>query len=1047
VRGSPEAGGDAEARKVLTVVFVDMAGSTVLGQALDAETLRSLMTRYFDEMRAVVERHEGVVAKFIGDAVMAVFGLPRVHEDDALRAVRAAVDMRAALERLNAELAPAWGVTVTARTGVNTGEVIVSGDPADAGILVGDPVNLAARLEQVAEPGEILVGVDTHRLVRDAVAAEPVGPLTLKGMAQPVTAWRLLDVRAGAAGWSRRLDSPLVGRQEELAVLHAAFARTVRERTVTLATVLGPAGVGKSRLIGELLAHAGDRATTLEGRCLAYGEGTTFWPVADVLREAAGIGDRDSPEEAAARLAAIAPAGAGPVHDALAALLSVDAATPGLQETFWAVRKLLEQLAARGPLIVVFDDIHWGQPTFLDLLEYLAERIRAAPVLIVCQARPELLDTRPGWTTGRPSAPLVTLHPLSGAETDGLISNLLGGADIAVEARARIAEVAEGNPLFVEETLRMLIDDGVLLPGDRRWTVAGDLADLAVPPTLHALLAARLDRLEPEERAVIERASVVGRSFWWGAVSALCSDDARSRVATQLQSLMRKELIRPDETDLEQEDAFRFTHILVRDAAYRAIPKATRADMHERLAAWIEERTAGLAGEYDEIVGYHLERARSSLLELGPASDRAEELGRRAAVPLAAAGERAFARGDMPAAANLFSRATAVLPAAAPRQELLPNLAFALMETGDFAGLQQVVGELGEAASATADAALGANATVLGLWIRLFTNPEGWAQVAEREAARAISAFTAAGDERGLARAWSLLGLVGMVQVRFSRAQEAWEQAMLHAHRAGDRRGELESLSWVPLTLWAGPTHADEGLRRCRELLDRAGGDKKAMSSALFSAASFEAGLGHHEEARSLLGRARAMLEEVALSVWIAGPLTQLAGWAELLADEPAAAERELRRGQQTLEEIGEVSWLASVVGILAEAVYVQGRFDEAERLAELGEQSGGPGDLYALVLCRGVRAKVLARRADRAALELAREAEAVVAEADFAHLHWWALMGRADVLRLLGRPSEAAQALRHAERVAEAKGNVVGAGRARRMLHELAAGTPLTTG
>jgi predicted ATPase/class 3 adenylate cyclase len=1033
--------GKHEVRKVVTVVFSDVTGSTRLGQELDPESLKRMMSRHFDEMQSVLERHGGVVEKFIGDAVMAVFGVPRAHEDDALRAVRAAVEMRHALRRLNAEFDQRWGITVTTRTGINTGEVI-AGDPGRGHAFVtGDAVNMAARLEQAANPGTILIGATTHRLVREAVVAEKVDPLAVKGKEEPLPAWMVHDVISGAPGWTRRLDSPLVGRERELAMLQDLLVRTAGDTAVILVTLIGPAGVGKSRLTEEFLARTGHRATRITGRCLPYGEGITFWPVVTLLRDAAGISERDSPVEVRGKLARHLPADSDGeiIADRLAALLGLGQATPGVQETFWAVRRLFEHLASQQPLVVVFDDIHWGEATFLDLLEYLADRIRGAPVLIVCLTRPELLELRAGWSTGRPNATTIALEPLTPWETEELIQSLIGGAALVTQARTRIADLAEGNPLFVEETLRMLVDDGLLRPLNGGWTVTGDFSNMTLPPTIHALLTARLDRLESEERAAIERASIVGRVFWWEAVAELSPEEARPRLAGHLQSLVRKELIRPDYSEIGT-DAFRFTHILVRDAAYRAIPKSVRAELHERLADWIEVSARDRAGEYEEILGYHLEQAYRPLLDLGSLTEPMVALGRRAAGVLASAGRRAFGRGDMPAAANLLSRATVLLPEEEPeRLELLPQLAFALMETGDFARLQDVVAETTEAATASGDQRLQAHAAVLELSLRLWTNPEGWAARAEAEAPRAISVFETVGDERGLAKAWSLLGLVHLSRARFGAAEHAWEEAAAHAHRAGDHRDELESLSWVPLTVWAGPTHVEQGVRRCKELLERVEGDNKAMSSALIAQAAFEAGVGHFEEARGLIARARSLLEEVALTVWLGGPLAQFAGWVELLADDPVAAEKELRFGYETLAEIGEMGWLSTLVAILAEALYLQGRYDEAEQLLETSEKSADAEDFYSQALWRSVRAKVMAqrRRADEAE-RLAGESVDIAQATDFLHLRWHSLMSQAEVLLVSGRTEDARPVADEAVRVAEQKGNIVGARRARDLIVRL---------
>jgi class 3 adenylate cyclase/tetratricopeptide (TPR) repeat protein len=1041
-----------EARKVVTVLFADISGSTGLGEILDPEPLRHMLSRYFAEMKLVVERHHGLVTKFIGDAVMAVFGIPVTHEDDALRAVRAATEMRARLAELNEEFASSWGVTVAVRTGVNTGEVLTAEPGAVQSLVLGDAVNTAARLEQVATPGEILIGEDTYRLVREAVTAERVGPLELRGKAAAVPAWRLLGVIPTAPGWGRRLDSPLVGRSRELALLEDAFQRVADEETCELVTVMGPAGVGKSRLTGELISRLGSRATVLQGRCLSYGDGITFWPIASVVMDAIGMEKRDTQIETRRKLSEVlartpesGTADDELVSDGLGSLLGLRAADVGIRETYWAVRNFIERLAARQPLVVVFDDIHWGEATFLDLLDYLADWIQGAPVLILCQARPELLDGRPGWMTAKRNASLVILTPLSELETAGLIRGLVGGTEVPVEARTRIADLSEGNPLFVEETIRMLVDDGVLQQLGGRWTVADDLSSIAIPATIHALLAARLDRLEPDQRTVTERASVVGRSFWWGAVSELSPTAIRSRVGACLQSLVRKELIQPDRSEIRGEDAFRFTHILVRDAAYSGIPKAMRAEMHERLADWIEMNTTDLAGEYEEIVGYHLEQAHRALLKLVPPSDRTAALGERTAERLASTGERAFARGDMPAAVNLLSRAAALLHAHHPRRlELLPEIAFALMEAADFDRLAAVARELDEAAAETGDVGLQAHAIVIGLWIRLFTNPESWADEAESEARRAIATFRRLQDERGLARAWSLLGLVGILNSRLAAAEEAWSKAVEHAERAGNRREAAEGLAWVATTAWVGPTPSEEGIRRCREVFDRAQGDRKAMATALFGQGGLEANLGRFDQARELFERSRALLEEVALPVWLAGGMTQAIGWALLLEGKPAAAEQELRRGCETLTEIGEVSLLSTVAGILAEAIYAQGRYDEAAHFTRISEESAGAEDVYSQLLWRSVRAKCLARQGKTTeALGLARESGTLVESTDSLDLRLHALMSHAEVFRAAGRTAEAETALRSAIRAAEQKQNLIGGRLAREALQALVAPSP----
>ncbi|HSK38045.1 MAG TPA: adenylate/guanylate cyclase domain-containing protein, partial [Actinomycetota bacterium] len=525
------------ARKTVTVVFCDLTGSGGLGQRLDPESLAVVMARWFDHMRSLFERHGGRVQKFVGDAVVAVFGIPVVNEDDALRAVRAAAGLGDGLGQLNAELERDWGVTLEVRTGVNTGEV-VTGDPAIGDALVlGDAVNVAARLEQVAAPGEVLLGQSTYRLVRDAVEAERVTPLHLKGKGAPVVAYRLGQVDPGAPGHARRQDAPIVGREPELRLFAWVYERVVSTASSHLLTVLGPAGVGKTRLVAEGVAEL-PGATVLRGRCLSYGEGITFWPVAELVRQAAGIADTDPPAGATARLRRLLDATESREAERVAArvaqLIGLEAAPVPAEEAAWAFRRLLELLAARGPLVVVLDDLHWAEPGLLDLVEHVADYGRGAPILLVAMARPEFLEERPGWAGGKLNATTLLLEPLADAEAARLLTVLAGPTVLPEPAAQRISKAAQGNPLFLEELLAALVEEGRLRRQDGQWEVA-DLGDLRIPPTIQALLAARLDRLEDTERAVLERAAVAGQVFDQSAVVELSPPSVRAQVPARLE--------------------------------------------------------------------------------------------------------------------------------------------------------------------------------------------------------------------------------------------------------------------------------------------------------------------------------------------------------------------------------------------------------------------------------------------------------------------------------------------------------------------------------
>jgi len=626
----PTPGPPAEVRKTVTVLFCDVTGSTGLGERLDPESLRKVMTRYFDLARTSLERHGGTVEKFIGDAVVAVFGIPAVHEDDALRACRAAVEIREAVADLSKQLERDLGTGLEVRIGVNTGEV-VAGDPsAGQALVTGDAVNVAARLEQAAAPGEVLIGEATHRLVRDAVLAEATEPLALKGKSGWVAAYRLLEVHPTAPGVSRRLDSPLVGRDRELGLLRQALERAVSERACHLFTVLGAAGVGKSRLVEEF-AEGLAGARVLRGRCLPYGEGITFFPVVEVLKQATGARDFEEPAVLQRKICEVV---AGDEHGELicarlAHLLGLAEGEAVPEETSWAIRRFLEALARERPLVVVLDDVQWGEAAFLDLVEHVADWTRDAPILLVCVARPELLDVRPGWGGGKLNATSILLEPLPHDQCERLVANLLGAEELAQEVRERVLASAEGNPLFVEQMVQVLIDDGVLARKDGRWAAVGDLSSVRVPPTIQALLRARLDRLSAEERAAIQRASVVGRGFFRGAVLAMSPEPERAAVDAALTSLVRKDLARSTPSTLSGEDAFRFRHLLIRDAAYEGIPKELRAELHERFAGWLTQVAGSRVEEQEEILGYHLEQASRYRQELGPVDEAGRELGRR----------------------------------------------------------------------------------------------------------------------------------------------------------------------------------------------------------------------------------------------------------------------------------------------------------------------------------------------------------------------------------------------------------------------------------
>jgi class 3 adenylate cyclase/tetratricopeptide (TPR) repeat protein len=1008
----------AESRRTVTIVFSDVTGSTALGERLDPEAVRHVIHRYFDEARAVLEQHGGRVEKFIGDAVMAVFGIPRLHEDDGLRAVRAATELRRRLAGLNEELERDWGVQIEIRTGVNTGEVIAGDDAQGQSFATGDAVNVAARLEQAAGPGEILIGDETRRLLRDSVRVEAVEGLALKGKREPVQAWRLVEVLPGVPAFTRKLETPFVGRERELSALEAAFERAAGGQECQLLTVLGPPGVGKSRLGRELLGSVGDRARTVVGRCLPYGEGITYWPLAEIVqqvagRDPAGIADIVAGNESAQLIA-----------DRIAGAIGLADAGGRSEEISWAVRKLLEALALERPLIVVLDDIHWAEPTFLDLIEYLAS-FAGGPILLLAVARPDLLEARPSWATPAQNTAVVVLEPLAEEEADALIESLLSGSDLPESSRARIVEASEGNPLFVEQMLALQVENG------------GLDGELTVPPTIQALLAARIDHLDPEERAVIERASVEGRSFHAGAVSRLLPEASRDALGAHLVALVRKGLIRPDEAVFAGDDGFRFAHILVRDAAYGGIAKEVRADLHESFAAWLAEAAEGRVAEYEELLGYHLEQAYRYRTELGPVDEHGRTLARRAAERLVAAAERAIARGDRRAQVNLLARACALLPADDRlRLEQLAELGDALTELGEFTRAEAVLLEATATAVAADSPRVEARARISLSELHYSIAP---GDIAEQrlEAERAIPVFEQVGDELGLARAWGLLASLHHGQGQSAAAQVAWERSIAHARRAGSRRDELSGLSWLTAVSVWGPTHRVEARGRCEEILERVRGDLDEEAHVLGLLGCLHALGGEFDEARALHGRRAAIFEELGLQTTLAWT-SHTAGWVEMLAGEAEAAERVLREGFETLERMGAKTQLQVVGSYLARAVTMQGRYEEAEQLARSVEGLD-PTGIAEIALARGARANAAAElgRVEEG-VRLAHEAVTLIDRTDFLIDRADARMDLAGVLRTADRPDEAAQQLEEARRLHEQKGNVVSAERTRTQLSEL---------
>jgi DNA-binding SARP family transcriptional activator len=540
-------------RKTVTILSAALSNAAELADGLDPEPLRAILDRYVDVARRAVDRHGGAWLPRAGHAVLAVFGVPVAHEDDALRAVRAAVELREGVGALNDGLLPEHGVFLELRTGITTGEVLVQPEGDD--VVTGRAVSVAETLEREARPGQILLGDETYALVKEVVTAEAAAPAT--------GAYRLVELLPDVHGRALRLDSPIVGRRRQLVALASAFENAVADRTLHLFTVLGPPGVGKSRLAEELVASLAGAATVLRGSCPPYGEEIEYWP----LREAG-----------------------------LAEAVDADPA---------AVGQRLEELARERPLVVVLDDLQWADEKLLELLETLAESSRNSPALLVCCARPELLEKRPAWGGGKPNSSSILLEPLSEAESERLMDNLLGESDLPEPVRDHIVRTSEGNPLFVEELLAMLVERDLLRREAGRWTTS-EVPRIPTPATIQALVAARIDRLPERERTVLDLASVEGKLFGRASVARLAPDDVRGEVDALLAALVRKELVRPSAAE---QDAFSFRHQLIRDTAYASMPMRVRAELHERLA---DQATA-------ESAEYHRAQADRFRSALGPA--------------------------------------------------------------------------------------------------------------------------------------------------------------------------------------------------------------------------------------------------------------------------------------------------------------------------------------------------------------------------------------------------------------------------------------------
>jgi class 3 adenylate cyclase/tetratricopeptide (TPR) repeat protein len=1032
-----------EVRKTVTVLFCDLVGSTELGERLDPEALRAVLDRYFAVLRQEVHRHGGIVEKFIGDAVMAVFGIPVIHEDDALRAVRAAAAIPGALQELNAELDRRWQVRIRVRTGVTTGVVVAGSGDGGQRLATGDAVNLAARLQALAPPDGVLLSTGTFRLVRAAVHAEPLDPVAVKGKGDAVQPYRLVSLAApGKVAEGHRPDSPLLGRDQELHALRAAWLGAVAERAARRRVVVGPAGLGKSRLLAEFLSGSVAEAVVLRGRCLAYGEGITFWPVREMLAAAAGWSEDDSAAEALSKLADLMPGvpDAQSIAERVGHLLGLTEATASLQEIFSALVRLLEALARWAPVVVVVDDLHWAEPTLLELLDHVAGSV-SGPVLLLGGARPELFDATPDWAAG--SGERVVLHPLAEEQAGELLDRLLAPAVPPEAVRAHVLAAAEGNPFFVEQFVGMLLDEGLLRRENGTWVLDGEVRPGVLPASISTLLAARLERLAPAEQREIEAGAVVGRVFWRGAVAELARDAVGPHAGAHLVDLVARLLIVPEQSSFPEDQAYKFQHVLIRDAAYAAMSKTDRAAAHERFADWLLRVAGDRAGEYDEILGYHLEQAVRLRAEIGFVRDDDRELTLRAGHHFAAAGGRALARGDGTTTVTLLRRAAALLcvdPAA--RLEVLTDLGDALFDAGELDEAKATLTEVIDEAVELGDRRREFRAR-LALIDRLsYMDPDWSAEEAAPILDEAVSVLTDLGDDPGLAQAWWLIGRIQFDSGRVRTAVSALEQARDHARRAGHRRAASLPTLWLAMALRTGPTPVDVALTRLEVLAAEAGDHRDVEVELITTAASLASMRRDFARAQQLARNARQRQEGRGMVV------SEAAGWLvvfeiALRAGDLATTEGGLRAADRALEDMGEVGLRSTIAGMLAHVLCAQGAVDEALHWAALAQRITQADDLWSEVLWRTARAKILAAQgAHDEAIALASEAVALTADSDWLCLQGDAFLDLAEVRRRAGHVDEATAAATSALDRYEQKGDLASSDRALAFLAELSART-----
>jgi class 3 adenylate cyclase/tetratricopeptide (TPR) repeat protein len=956
-------------RKLATVLFVDLVDSSGLVQASDPEIVRRRVSRFFDHVSDCIEKHGGIVEKFAGDAVMAAFGIPQAHEDDAERAIRAAIAVR---DGSNDE-----GLQM--RMGLESGEVVT--EDTDSTFATGDAVNLAARLQQAAEPGQILMGPAAHRLSLGRVEVEELGPVDVRGRDEPVWAWAAVSADGRAP--ARVPVTPLVGRDHELELLENTFARAVRDRRAHLFTVYGEPGVGKTRMTNEFLASL-EGTTILTGRCLPYGESITYWPLAEMVKGSADIADDDPLEVAIEKLRECCPAEA--VADLLGLATGVLKAVHGersQQEISWAAREWAQLMAQTQPLILVFEDIHWAEEPLLELIEHMTSWVKDGSLLILCLARAELLDVRPDWGGGRVRSTAIELEPLGEADSETLIDALGEGGEISPEARRALLEKTEGNPLFLEEVMLTVAECGA------------EQAAAGIPDTLQALIAARIDRLDAPSKSVLQRASVIGRGFWSGAIEHLSSGENVDEAIEDL--LLRDLVVGESRSSLSNETAYRFKHVLIRDVAYSGLSKSARAKHHARFAEWLGERAGE---ELLEIRAHHLDHAASLLAELDGAPPA--ELAKEAAATLQEAGRRSLAREANKAARHAFLRAIELEPTldrrylaakAAWRLDDLPAVARemeAVREEAERIGDRRVEGR---ALTALADMKLMREA-----------DPVRARDLAD-QALTTLDEDDHAGRFDALRVAWNAAYWVG----HLTKADHYLTEELAAARAAG--RKDLESLA----LLTRADTHrvkleldeAEALLAEARDLAEESGA-VASRGRVFLTWSRIYLFRGDLEQADEAAQEAERLFTEAG-AVWAAARALNDGAWAAWWSGDLAKGEKRFRESIRLLKPLGDRAALCESQRGLAELLLERGRLEEAERFALDARETVGPQDLTSRATTAASLAMVRAAQGrDEEAEALFGEAIETVADTDFRAIMYETLKPFAQFLRDRGRDDEA---------------------------------------